>query len=164
MLIPVCDSIIFAASWTVHFRLYPARCWESQGWERRGPYSKVLRFQKVWGKRCVRWGGVKVWGNQFQKYKIHPSQRRRVQDFPGGPVVRTPSFHCGVRSLVGELRPHMLCPHARAAWPKKNKTNKKKKKRRRVRIQMGKQRKPSFKEVAFEIDHQGWQSFEQICD
>ena len=31
-------------------------------------------------------------------------------DFPGGPVVKTPRFHCrghGVPSLVGELRSYM---------------------------------------------------------
>ena len=46
-------------------------------------------------------------------------------DFPGGPMVKTPCFHCrgAVQSLVGELGCRM--PHGAA------KKRKKKKKRRR---------------------------------
>ena len=50
----------------------------------------------------------------------YPSAVLRVVDgweFPGGPLVRTPSFHCRgprVRSLVGD-------PTSLLVWPKKKK-------------------------------------------
>ena len=31
---------------------------------------------------------------------------RRKREFPGGPVVKTQRFHCGVQFLVGEQRSH----------------------------------------------------------
>ena len=49
---------------------------------------------------------------------------KTVQDFPDGPVVRTPCFHTErerVQSLVGELRSYAPC-----AMDKNNKTGKKK--------------------------------------
>ena len=48
-------------------------------------------------------------------------QYDRARDFPGGPVVKTPCFHCmghEFKSLVGELRPHM--PHSVAKKKKQH--------------------------------------------
>ena len=47
---------------------------------------------------------------------------RYVREFPGGPVVRTPRFHCrGLRfhPWFGELRPHKLCGVAKREKKKK---------------------------------------------
>ena len=52
------------------------------------------------------------------KSAAHPGlhQNMEVQDFPGGPVVKTQHFHCrgvGFDPLLGELRSHM--PHSTAS-------------------------------------------------
>ena len=50
-------------------------------------------------------------------------------DFPGRPVVKSPSFYCrghGVRSLVGKLRSYMpscVAPHKKKKEGKKEKRN-----------------------------------------
>ena len=42
-------------------------------------------------------------------------RRDDFQEFPGGPVLRIPCFHCQarVRSLAGELRSHKPCGTAK---------------------------------------------------
>ena len=46
---------------------------------------------------------------------IRVSQPQHYWEFPGGPVVRTQSFHCQaqVRSQAGELRSHKPCSTAK---------------------------------------------------
>ena len=51
----------------------------------------------------------------------------QLGEFPGGPVVGTPHFHCrgpGFDPWWEKLRSHMLCG---MAWPKKEKRKKKRK-------------------------------------
>ena len=51
---------------------------------------------------------------EVQATPEHSCLQKYDRGFPGGPVVKTPHFTSGtlVRSLVGELRSHMLCSTA----------------------------------------------------
>ena len=72
-----------------------------------------------------------IWGvawtlGVFKNFPGEPTNQPR--EFPGGPVVRTPCFHCwgpGVPSLVRELRSHKPCSVAKK---KKKKEERKKEK------------------------------------
>ena len=53
------------------------------------------------------------------------TQKKRLGEFPGGPVVRTPRFHCcggGFNLWLGNED-----PTSQVAWPKKDPKNKQKK-------------------------------------
>ena len=64
-------------------------------------------------------GGEKAGGERLRRRgELVTAQRLRRGDFPGGPVIKSPCFHCRgtwVLSLVGELRSHM--PSSSAKTP-----------------------------------------------
>ena len=72
--------------------------------------------QSVWfitlsSSGTERAGGEKAGGERLRRRgEMVTAQRLRRGDFPGGPVIKSPCFHCRgtwVLSLVGELRSHV---------------------------------------------------------
>ena len=69
--------------------------------------------------------GEKYWDVRFEREVDRQLDKKSFGDFPGSPVVRTPSFHCGgSKGGTGSIpgRGIKILHAVRTVWPKKKKS------------------------------------------
>ena len=88
------------------------------------PWPWFRKIFLIWTikKDIIKWS--------LSKFKIF-NVWKALLDSPGGPVVKTPGFHCGGAGLILGWRTKI--PHAAWMWPKLNKHKKRKKKNPQLR-------------------------------